>query len=79
MTVACHFESMTASFPGQLGAALSQVACKDYYASASASASAFALAWTVALVEHQDPTLLKAVASEAAQALELMGPHCIEQ
>lgn len=62
MTVVCHSGLTTASFLGKLEAALSQVACKDYYASA--------LAWTAALVEHQGPTQLKAEASQGALELE---------
>lgn len=70
MTVVSHSGLATASF---LEAALSQVACMDYYASA--------LAWTEALVEHLGPTQLKSGASQAAGALEseYKEPHYTEQ
>ena len=69
MTVVSHSGLATASF---LEAALSRVACMDYYASA--------LAWTEALVEHLGPTQLKSGASQAAALdSEHKEPHYTEQ
>lgn len=69
MTVVSHSGLTTASF---LEAALSQVACMDYYASA--------WAWTEAWVEQLGPTQLKSEASQAAALeSEYKEPHYTEQ
>lgn len=69
MNVVIHSGLTTASF---LEAALSQVACMDYYASA--------WAWTEAWVEQLGPTQLKSEASQAAALeSEYKEPHYTEQ